>query len=162
MAWKRAHTDDHRGERDYAKDIWNKGECYPERMTALNMDAPTERQFEVPVQRRKAHDGVKSLATAPKWASKMTGVLVAGAGMMSFVARHGLGSGPNLSLTVLYLTLVSLVQRQRPIGTCTRARAHTRARTRTCAAHTRPFFGSQVHTSMCCSTTPAVTTRTMK
>ena len=41
-----------------------------------------------------------------KWSSKITGVLVAGWGGVVFVARAGLGSGPNLSLTILYLTLL--------------------------------------------------------
>ena len=41
-----------------------------------------------------------------KWGSKITGVLVAGWGGVVIVARSGLGSGPNLSLTILYLTLL--------------------------------------------------------
>ena len=40
----------------------------------------------------------------------MTGVLVAGEKMHTYITRHGLGSGPNLSCTALYLTLLSLVQ----------------------------------------------------
>lgn len=111
-----AHNKDHRGEREYAKDLWYKGVHYPERVTALNMDAPTEYQFDVPVQTRKCHDGVKSLAGAEKWKSKMTGVLVSGAGMCSYITRHGLGSGPNLSCTCLYLSLLTMVKQGRPIG----------------------------------------------
>lgn len=80
------------------------------------MDAPTEYQFDVPVQTRKCHDGVKSLAGAEKWKSKMTGVMVSGANMFTYLSRHGLGSGPNLSCTALYLTLLQLVQDKRPIG----------------------------------------------
>ena len=48
-----AHDKDHQTERKYAEDIWFKAETYPDRITALNMDAPTESQFDVPVQRRK-------------------------------------------------------------------------------------------------------------
>ena len=80
------------------------------------MDAPTETQFDVPVQSRAARDGVKSLDGAQKWQSKITGVLIAGIGMLTFVSRSGLGSGPNLSCTVLFLTLAAMVQHDRPIG----------------------------------------------
>ena len=52
---------------------------------------------------------MKSLDGAKKWSSKITGVMMASAGMLAFVSRDGLGSGPNLSCTVLYLTLLHLV-----------------------------------------------------
>ena len=110
------HDTDKDGERAYAEDTWFKGEHFPERVTALNMDAPTERQFDVPMQKRKSHDGMKSLATAPKWRNKMTGVLAAGVGMYTYITRSGLGSGPNLSCTALYLTLLALVRDNKPLG----------------------------------------------
>ena len=44
------HDREHRGERDYGDDIWRQGEDHPARVTALNMDAPTQQAFDVPVQ----------------------------------------------------------------------------------------------------------------
>lgn len=58
-----AHDKDHQTERKYAEDIWFKAETYPDRITALNMDAPTESQFDVPVQRRKVRPA--SIPQAP-------------------------------------------------------------------------------------------------
>ena len=110
------HDFEHRGERKYADDIWDKAELHPENVTALNFDAPTEKQFEVPVQKRVARDVAKKLENMQKWASKLTGVLVAGWGMLAFVARAGLGSGPNLSLTLLYLTLHVVQESGRDLG----------------------------------------------
>ena len=106
-----AHDANHRGERDYAEDIWFKAEHHPSRVTAFSMDAPTETQFDVPVQQRTAYDPVKSLDTAKKWSSKITGLMMAGMGMLAFVSRDGLGSGPNLSCTVLYLSLLHVASR---------------------------------------------------
>ena len=111
-----AHDANHRGERDYAEDIWTKGEHQPSRITAFSMDAPTETQFDVPVQQRNAYDPVKSLDTAKKWSSKITGLMMAGMGMLAFVSRDGLGSGPNLSCTVLYLSLLHVVAQRGGIG----------------------------------------------
>ena len=102
------HDKEHRGERQYGDDIWYKSETYPDRVTALNMDAPTQDEFDVPVQPRKFRDAVKALDKQPKWASKITGVMAAGHGMIAYVTRTGLGSGPNLSLTLLYLTLLKV------------------------------------------------------
>ena len=80
------------------------------------MDAPTERQLDVPTQNRKAFDTCKSLEDK-KWETHMMGVLHNGTqGMYSFMSRHGLGSGPNLSCTCLYLTLLSIVRSQRALG----------------------------------------------
>lgn len=45
------------------------------------------------------------------------GVMVAGWGMHAYVAREALGSGGNLSCTVLYLTLVAMAS-ARPLGAC--------------------------------------------
>ena len=103
------HAAEHRGERDYAEDFWMKGEHQPQSVTALSMDAPTETQFDVPVQQRTASDPVKALDNAKKWSSKITGLMIAGCNMLAFVTRDGLGSGPNLSLTVLYLGLLHVV-----------------------------------------------------
>ena len=46
----------------------------------------------------------------------MMGVIAAGSGMCAYMTRHGLGTGPNLSCTVLYLTLLQLVEDGRPLG----------------------------------------------
>lgn len=111
------HDEEHMAERHYADDIWFKGEHFPRRVTAFNMDAPTETQFDVPVQNRRARDVVKSLEGAPRWSSKLMGLLMAGCGMRGYLARAALGGGPNLSLTVLYLGLISMVEAGRPLGT---------------------------------------------
>ena len=110
------HDAAHRGERAYAEDFWFRGEMKPDQVTALSMDAPTETQFDVPVQQRSARDPVKSLENAKKWASKITGIMVSGFGMLAFVTRAGLGSGPNLSCSVLYLTLLLMVAQGRVLG----------------------------------------------
>ena len=109
------HDREHRGERDYADDIWRQGEDYPARVTALNMDAPTQQAFDVPVQPRRIRDGVKRLEGQQKWSSKITGVMAAGYGTLAYVTRSGLGSGPNLSLTLMYLTLAK-VAAERGLG----------------------------------------------
>tara|TARA_B110001452_G_scaffold119226_1_gene98931 strand:- start:231 stop:2348 length:2118 start_codon:yes stop_codon:yes gene_type:complete len=116
LAWKERHAKEHRGERNYAEDWWDTAEERPEKTTALSMDAPTEQQFDVPVQKRTSKDPVKKLDGAKKWSSKITGVMIAGLGMLTYVTRDGLGSGPNLSCTVLYLALLQLVASNRPIG----------------------------------------------
>eukprot|EP00965_Chrysotila_dentata_P059116 1962209-Pleurochrysis_carterae.AAC.2 len=87
----------------------------PEFVTALNIDAPTQNQFDIPVQNRVARDVVKSLESQPKWASKITGVMTKGVGMITYVTRAGLGSGPNLTCTTLYLALL-VVARERGLG----------------------------------------------
>jgi len=103
------HMKEQKGERDYAEDWWTKAEHHPGRVTALSMDAPTETQFDVPVQQRTAFDPVKSVDGAKRWSSKITGLMMAGIGMLTFVSRDGLGSGPNLSCTVLYLGMLHIV-----------------------------------------------------
>ena len=115
--WELRHDAEHLQERNYAEDWWHKGKHHPQHVTAFSMDAPTERQFDIPVQQRSAKDPVKSLDTAKKWASKITGLMVAGLGMLAFVSRAGLGSGPNLSLTVMYLGLLHVVASGRTLGT---------------------------------------------
>lgn len=110
------HDAEHLGERAYAEDTWFKGEEFPERVTAVSMDAPTEYQFDVPVQPRLAHDPVKALDGAKRWSSKVMGVMVAGWGILAYVARDGLGSGPNLSCTALFLTLHAMIAAGRSLG----------------------------------------------
>lgn len=114
---EKEHELEHRGERAYAEDIWLRSERYPRRVTAFNMDAPTEAQFDIPVQNRLARDVVKCLEGAPKWGSKLVGLMMAGIGMKAYVARAGLGCGPNLSLTVMYLGLMALAASGRAMGT---------------------------------------------
>ena len=110
------HKAEHRGERAYAESWWLNAEQKPGSVTAMSMDAPTETQFDVPVQGRKARDAVKAVDGAKKWSSKITGLMVAGVGMLTFVSRDGLGSGPNLSCTVLYLGLLYLIGQGRQPG----------------------------------------------
>lgn len=109
------HAKEQRAERNYVMDITRKAEHTPAAVTALNIDAPTQDQFDIPVQNRKARDVVKSLEGALKWKSKITGVIAEGFGMMAYVTRFGLGSGPNLTCTTLYLTLL-LVAEKRGLG----------------------------------------------
>ena len=71
-------TKEHLGERAYAEDWWLQGEKDPTH-TAFSMDAPTEKQFDVPVQHRNARDPVKALDNAKKWSSKIMGLMIAGA-----------------------------------------------------------------------------------
>ena len=99
-----------------AEDWWLKGEDFPNLVTAFSMDAPTEKQFDVPVQQRKARDVVKALDTAKRWSSKITGLMIAGVGMLAFVTRAGLGAGADLSCTVLYSALMHMVKLNRPLG----------------------------------------------
>ena len=110
------HDFEHTGERNYAEDIWGKGDIHPELVTAMNMDAPTVSQFDIPVQKRVARDVTKRLETMLKWGSKVTGVMIAGFGMVTYLARAGLGSGANLSCTLMYLSLMKLAKSSRGLG----------------------------------------------
>eukprot|EP00966_Prymnesium_polylepis_P289168 6679291-Prymnesium_polylepis.1 len=102
----RAHHDaEHLGERDYAEDWWMKAEHNPAAVTAFSMDAPTETQFDVPVQKRTAYDAVKSLDNARKWSSKITSLMIAGLGILAFVTRDGLGKWAKL---VMYSAVLGL------------------------------------------------------
>ena len=135
------HNKEHGGERAYADDIWTKSEDLPDQITAMNMDAPTQEQFDIPIQDRKvpphalachadahtplttlhcaqARDPVKCLATAKKWGSQMMGVMVAGLGMHCYVVRSGIGAGPNLTCTCLYLSILALSKTPRGLGRC--------------------------------------------
>ena len=82
----------------------------------MNMDAPTVSQFDIPVQKRVARDVTKRLETMMKWGSKVTGVMVAGWGIVCYVTRAGLGSGANLSCTLMYLTLLKVSKSNRGLG----------------------------------------------
>ena len=116
LADQTTHHGEHRGERDYADDWWAKGEMNPEHVTAFSMDAPTERQFDIPVQARSARDTVKALEGARRWSSKITGLMIAGLGILAYVTRAGLGSGGDLSCTVLYLAMCEMIKNGRPLG----------------------------------------------
>ena len=98
---EQVHAEEHQGERKYAEDAWFQGETYPQRMTTIRIDAPTQHQFDIPRQKRISRDLVKSLDNCQRWSSKITGAQVAGAGMYAFVARAALGSGPNLVATCI-------------------------------------------------------------
>ena len=143
-----AHKMAHRSQRDYSEDFWYKGKQHPRKVTAMSMDAPTEKQFDVPMQQRNARDVIKSLDTAKRWSSKITGVpphpqctarahachartpapllmcwlactglMIAGLGILAYVTRAGLGSGGDLSCTILYLGLLHMVRLGVPLGT---------------------------------------------
>eukprot|EP00965_Chrysotila_dentata_P101600 3354534-Pleurochrysis_carterae.AAC.1 len=75
-----AHKAEHRGKRQYFDNAYFRGETYPKRVTCINIDAPTQHQFDIPSQRRQSCDVVKSLDGARKWQSKVTGAMAAGVG----------------------------------------------------------------------------------
>ena len=110
------HQAEHRGERDYGDDMWHTATCHPDRMTMLNMDAPTSDQLEIPVQARKYRDISKGLEESARWLSKMMGVMIAGIGMLCFIVHQRMGGGANLSCTSLYLTLLYMVENNYAIG----------------------------------------------
>jgi hypothetical protein len=110
------HRKEHRGERDYGDDMWTAAEKHPRKVTMLNMDAPTSDQLEIPVQARQYRDVAKCLEETPRWLSKMMGVMVAGVGMLCFVAHQRMGGGANLSCTSIYLTLLYMVANGRVLG----------------------------------------------
>eukprot|EP00965_Chrysotila_dentata_P261906 6214404-Pleurochrysis_carterae.AAC.2 len=99
------HDAEHRKEREYFDDAWYQGETYPDRLTCINIDAPTQHQFDLPCQLRQSRDVVKGLDGARKWQSKVTGAMASGVGMCAYIARAAIGGGPNLVLTVLVLTM---------------------------------------------------------
>eukprot|EP00965_Chrysotila_dentata_P069544 2297322-Pleurochrysis_carterae.AAC.3 len=109
------HAKEQRAERNYVMDIARKAGHTPAAATALNIDAPTQDQFDIPVQNRKARDVVKSLEGELEWKWKITSVIAEGFGMMAYVTRFGLGSRPNLTCTTLCLTLL-LVAEKRGLG----------------------------------------------
>ena len=116
LADQATHAAEHGGERDYAEDWWHAAQKSPAHVTAMSMDAPTEKQFDIPVQVRCARDTVKALEGAKRWSSKITGVMISGIGILAYVTRDGLGSGGDLSCTVLYLALCEMVKHGRQIG----------------------------------------------
>eukprot|EP00965_Chrysotila_dentata_P030267 1007121-Pleurochrysis_carterae.AAC.1 len=80
-------------------------------MTCINIDAPSQHQFDLPSQRRASRNVVKALDGKSKWQSKVTGVMTAGVGLMAFVARAAVGGGfPNLVLTVLTLAIQKVAE----------------------------------------------------
>lgn len=50
-------------------------------------------------------------------ACKMMGIMIAGLGMLCFMAHQRLGGGANLSVTCLYLALLYMVDSGRELGT---------------------------------------------
>ena len=116
LAEEATHAEEHGGERDYAEDWWDAAQRNPEAVTAFSMDAPTERQFDIPVQPRKARDTVKALENAKRWSSKITGLMISGIGILAYVTRDGLGSGGDLSCTVLYLAMCAMIAGGRKLG----------------------------------------------
>eukprot|EP00965_Chrysotila_dentata_P107895 3563831-Pleurochrysis_carterae.AAC.1 len=85
------HDKEHRTERQYFSDACYQGDTYPAHWTTVNIDAPTLHPFDIPFQRRKSRDAVKSLGGARKWQSKLTGAKAAGHGFFCYVARSALG-----------------------------------------------------------------------
>ena len=73
-------------------------------------------QLEIPVQPRKYRDVASSLENAAGWCSKMMGVMMAGFGMLCFIAHERLGGGANLSCTCVYLTLLYMKDKKYKIG----------------------------------------------
>ena len=116
LADEETHRGEYRGERDYAEDWWEAAMRNPSAVTAFSMDAPTEKQFDIPTQSRKQRDTVKALENAKRWSSKITGLMISGIGILAYVTRDGLGSGGDLSCTVLYLALCAMVAGGRKIG----------------------------------------------
>ena len=110
------HAKEHRGERHYADDMWHVAENHPGNVTMMNMDAPTQDQLEIPVQPKQYRDVAKSLEEAASWVSKMMGVMMAGIGMLCFVAHQRLGGGSNLSCTCVYMTLLYMHEHKHKIG----------------------------------------------
>eukprot|EP00965_Chrysotila_dentata_P113627 3755183-Pleurochrysis_carterae.AAC.1 len=102
------HRKEHDAEQDFAYGIEPKARRTLEFLTALNIDASStqDHQFDIPVQKRLACELMKSSEQGQKWASKMTGIMAAGVGMITYATCFGLGSGPQLTCTTLYLTLL--------------------------------------------------------
>eukprot|EP00965_Chrysotila_dentata_P174245 5752138-Pleurochrysis_carterae.AAC.1 len=104
------HDAEHKGERAYFDKWLYQAEKYPSRCTALNIDAPTQHQFDLPWHRRISSDIIKSLDGARRWQSKITGYMVAGMGMSIYAVRTGIGSGPNVVLTCAMHGLTSMAK----------------------------------------------------
>lgn len=110
------HRDFHIRERAYYDDAVLAGTLSPHLVTCLTIDAPTQHQFDLPSQPRWKRDVAKKLDGTNRWQSKVEGVLDAGVGMLVYLVRQGLGGGPNLVGTVLFLTLMTHVELGRPLG----------------------------------------------
>lgn len=111
-----AHHEFHTKERQYYDDAVITATHSPHLVTTITIDAPTQHQFDLPSQARWKRDTAKRLDGTNRWQSKVEAALDAGVGMLVYIARVGLGGGPNLVCTVLYLTLMMHVQLGRPIG----------------------------------------------
>ena len=85
-------------------------------MTTVNIDSPTQSQFQLPRRNMRGEDGAKNLVGAQKWCNKVTGCISYGYGMMAFCAHESLGGGANLMLTCLHLTLLAHVASGRSLG----------------------------------------------
>eukprot|EP00965_Chrysotila_dentata_P256051 6212419-Pleurochrysis_carterae.AAC.2 len=111
------HEREHRKERQYFNHAWYCGETYPSRLTWVNIDAPTQHQFDLSCQRRVGRDVVTTLDGKHKWQSKMTGAMVSGVGFMAYVAcASAVGGGPNLVLTALLLVFEKTAQTNGQLG----------------------------------------------
>lgn len=111
-----AHHEFHSRERQYYDDAVLAATHMPHLVTTITIDAPTQHQFDLPSQARWKRDTAKRLDGTNRWQSKVEAALDAGLGMLVFIARVGLGGGPNLVSTVLYLTLMKHVELGRPLG----------------------------------------------
>lgn len=113
---RRAHKEVYTASYDYFDDAVHCSESRPERLTTINVDSPTRNEMDLPRRNRRATDGCKSLVGLLKWSSKMTGCISYGFGMMAFLAHESLGSGANLMLTCVHLTLLAHADSGRPLG----------------------------------------------
>ena len=104
-AEKAAHKKFNKVERENYTDAVSLAEHRPHEMTCLTIDAPTRHQFDLPSQARSQRDKAKKLDPQNRWQSKVEGVLDAGVGMMTYIARACIGGGANLVCTVMMLAL---------------------------------------------------------
>ena len=85
-------------------------------MTTVNIDSPTQSQFQLPRRNMRGEDGAKNLVRSEKWCNKVTGCVSYGFGMLAFCAHESLGGGANLMLTCLHLTLLAHHMSGRVLG----------------------------------------------
>jgi hypothetical protein len=113
---ERLHAINHKAPREIFDDATYTAEERPHEVTMINIDAPTRRQFDLPRQPTKSADTMKKLDTLKRWEQKVTGAMDAGVGMRVYFAHEAIGGGPNLVLTVLYLTIRAHIKSGRPLG----------------------------------------------